>query len=79
MTFSTTIQTLRRERNLTQAELASALGVDKQSVSNWECGRNAPWTTRQARIVERIRQLNGHAAPPRRWRVSINERILKNV
>ena len=33
-----TILRCRREKNLTQEELASALGVSPQSISNWEHG-----------------------------------------
>lgn len=43
MTFSAYILAKRRELGLTQAQLANLLDVDKQSVSNWECGRNEPW------------------------------------
>ena len=36
------IRTLRLERGLTQAELADAVGVSKQAVSNWERGKRFP-------------------------------------
>ncbi len=36
------IEQLRREKNMTQAELAGALGVSKQAVSNWERGKRFP-------------------------------------
>ncbi len=64
MTFSTTISQLRRELNLTQAELAAALGVDKQSVSNWECGRNAPWPARQATLLASLKKRTGELPKP---------------
>jgi transcriptional regulator with XRE-family HTH domain len=75
MAFSVTITTLRRKLGLTQAELARLLDVDKQSVSNWECGRNAPWPERQADILEHLAKLGAVAPPP--GRPSINERILR--
>lgn len=37
-TFGTTIKQLRSSRNLTQADLAKAVGVSVQAVSKWECG-----------------------------------------
>lgn len=36
------IKKLRRERGLTQEELAEALGVSSSAVSQWECGRILP-------------------------------------
>ena len=36
MTLNENIRELRMARNLTQVDLAKALGVTKQSVSNWE-------------------------------------------
>lgn len=73
MTFAATITAARRHLDLTQAQLAALVDVDKQSVSNWECGRNEPWPARQADICRKLK-IN----PPvvRRARVSINERIL---
>ena len=42
MTFSAWIKARRKALGLTQAELALRLDVDKQSISNWECGRSTP-------------------------------------
>ena len=36
MTLNENIRRLRSDRNLSQVDLAKALGVTKQSVSNWE-------------------------------------------
>ena len=36
------IKTLRKENNLTQAQLAEALGVSNRTVSRWETGNNIP-------------------------------------
>lgn len=36
MTLNENIKQLRQSRNLSQVELARALGVTKQSISNWE-------------------------------------------
>lgn len=32
----------RKEKSITQEELASTLGVTNRSISNWECGKNMP-------------------------------------
>ena len=36
------IKTLRKEKKLTQSELATKLGVTDKSISNWENGKNMP-------------------------------------
>lgn len=36
------IRAARQRKGLTQQQLADKLGVSKQSVSDWECGRNDP-------------------------------------
>ena len=33
---------LRRKQGLSQQEVAQALGVTRQTISNWECGQGAP-------------------------------------
>lgn len=40
--FSKNLRRLRLEKNLTQEQLASILGVSVQSVSRWECGNTLP-------------------------------------
>lgn len=42
MSIGTTIKRLRRERSLTQDQLADMLGVSACAVSQWECDRTAP-------------------------------------
>lgn len=36
------IRTMRRKKDLTQRELAEAIGVRPGTVSKWECGRGMP-------------------------------------
>lgn len=69
MTFSTYILQKRTELGLTQAQLATLIDVDKQSVSNWECGRNEPWAKERERIASQLGAV-------RRQRPNIIERIL---
>ena len=40
--FDDAIKNLRRNRGMSQVELAAALGVTKQCISNWENGNIAP-------------------------------------
>ena len=38
MGFSDNLKTIRKEKNLSQEELAELLGVSRQAVSKWESG-----------------------------------------
>lgn len=42
MSIGTTIKRLRRERSITQEQLAEYLGISTGAVSQWECDRTAP-------------------------------------
>ena len=42
MSIGTTIKRLRRERDITQEQLAEYLGITSRAVSQWECDRTAP-------------------------------------
>ena len=42
MSIGTTIKKLRRDRNITQEQLAELLGVSSNAVSQWECDKTAP-------------------------------------
>ncbi len=42
MSIGTTIKKLRRERDMTQEQLADYLGITANAVSQWECDRTAP-------------------------------------
>lgn len=39
MTIAQKIKTLRKQAGMTQTELGNLLGVQKNAVSKWECGR----------------------------------------
>lgn len=40
--IATFLKTLRKEKNLTQEQLAEKLGVSNRTVSRWETGTNMP-------------------------------------
>ena len=42
MTIGIIIRELRRERNLSQAQLAHAIGVSQKAIDYWERGINEP-------------------------------------
>lgn len=42
MTVGDTIARLRRQRNMTQAELARMVNVSNKAISKWETGRSYP-------------------------------------
>jgi len=42
MNFSVKLQTLRKEKGMSQEKLAEFLGVSRQSVSKWESGQSYP-------------------------------------
>ena len=42
MSIGTTIKKLRRDRNITQEQLAELLGVSTNAVSQWECDKTSP-------------------------------------
>lgn len=42
MSIGSTIKHLRREKNITQEQLAEYLGITSRAVSQWECDRTAP-------------------------------------
>ena len=56
MSIGTTIKKLRRERNMTQEQLAEYLGITANAVSQWECDRTAPDIS-QLPMLSRILQV----------------------
>ena len=49
------LRALRRRRGMSQQELALALGVSKQTISNWEVGRKVP----RMKTIEKIANVFG--------------------
>ena len=55
---------LRKSRDLTQKQIADALGVTVQTVSNWEVGRAEPkLTIRQFKALLRVLQCSADQLP----------------
>ena len=52
MTFGEKLSKLRKESNYTQEQLASVLGVSRQSVSKWETGDALPEITKLKALAE---------------------------
>lgn len=52
MTFGEKLSRLRRENNLTQEQLAAALGVSRQAVGKWESGITYPETDKLIRMSD---------------------------
>lgn len=52
MDFSKNLRRLRLSKNLTQEQVASALGVSAQSISRWECGTTLPDVTMLPAIAQ---------------------------
>ena len=56
MSIGSTIRKLRREREMTQEQLAECLGITANAVSQWECNRTAPDIS-QLPILARVLQV----------------------
>jgi transcriptional regulator with XRE-family HTH domain len=55
---------LRRVRGLTQKQVADALGITVQTVSNWEVGRAEPkLTIRQFKMLLEVLQCSANELP----------------
>jgi phage repressor protein C with HTH and peptisase S24 domain len=52
VSISKRIRERRRERQLTQQQVADAFGINKASVAEWESGRTAPTRDRLVRLAE---------------------------
>lgn len=54
MSIGTRIRTARKQRNMTQAELAQRCGVTKNAISNYENDVSTPDATRLSLIMEAL-------------------------
>lgn len=55
--FGKQLHTTRTALGMTQDDLALELGVDKQTVSNWECERTQPWPNRKVEVLTKLLNL----------------------
>lgn len=70
------VEVLRRALGLTQAQLATAIGVAERTVQNWESGRVSPKMERRLRdLVELNEALERYLPPGERqaWLISPND------
>ena len=69
MKLSERIYDLRKQRALSQEQLAEALGVSRQTVSKWECGTAAPELEKLRAIADyfgvTLDELTGSPTPGR--------------
>lgn len=54
MSFSDNLKATRKERNLSQEDLADLLGVSRQAVSKWELGEGYPEVEKLLIIAEKL-------------------------
>ena len=56
---------LRKELGMTQAQLAAVIGMSKDAVTSWECGRNQMRSTSALRISAQLQRniMSGKAEP----------------
>lgn len=52
MSLGTAISRMRAEKNMSQSDLAEALGVSRQSISKWETDRSVPELDKLVRLSE---------------------------
>lgn len=52
--FSERLRTLRKQRGLSQSVIADLLGVNKQTISEWERGRRRPVGTSALEVYEKL-------------------------
>lgn len=74
----------RKEKNITQSELAEKLGVTDRSVSNWENGKNMPDLSLFKPLCELLgitinELLSGEKIPPESYQERLEENIVNTI
>lgn len=85
--FGKQLHTTRTALGMTQDDLALALDVDKQTVSNWECERTQPWPNKKVEVLTRLIELQRvkPAPQPQYWgdkitiTAPVRERIIDRI
>lgn len=52
--FHELLRTMREERNMTQADLGRASGMEQSLISHFECGRRKPCMANFARLCDAL-------------------------
>ena len=78
------ISELRKEKNLTQQELADKLGVSDRTVGNWENGRNMPDLSLFKPLCEELNislndLMSGEKVKERDYRDKLEENIINTI
>ena len=56
MSFGENLKNIRKQRSITQEELAEALGVSRQAISKWESGNGYPETEKLIIISKTLKR-----------------------
>lgn len=70
------VEALRAALGLTQAQLATAIGVSERTVQNWEGGRVSPQAERRVRDLVELKEMLDRYIPPdsvQQWLISPND------
>lgn len=59
--FGKQLHTTRNVLGMTQDDLALAVNVDKQTISNWECERTQPWPNKKVEVLQHLLTLTAQA------------------
>ena len=75
------IQELRKEKGLTQRELASQIGISDKTISKWENGNSVPDTSMLLSLCKALdisvnELLSGNKLPPEQYSMKAEENIM---
>lgn len=78
------ISKCRKDKKLTQSELAEILGVTDKSISNWECGRNMPDLSLFKSLCEALDisindLISGEKVSNDKYQETLEENIIKTI